>query len=126
MLMETAKPVPGAPAVVTAPKPAFDLAAALKSAAFSGIVTLGLGFPLLAYDTHPDITNALIVVPRWSWAILAALLVFAARFLGLLIGARPRAAKRPQQLRVPSRGESLLKANLVLVRAGGPHRLPAS
>ena len=113
MLMETAKPVPGAPTAAAVPRPAFDPVAALKSAAFSGVVTLGLGFPLLAYDTHPDISNALVVVPRWSWAIVAALLVFAARFLGLLLDARPRAAKRPQQLRVPSRGETALKANLV-------------
>ena len=113
MLMETAKPVPGAPTAAVTPTPAFDPVAALKSAAFSGVVTLGLGFPLLAYDTHPDISNALIVVPRWSWAIVAALVIFAARFLGLLLNARPRAARRPQQLRVPSRGETALKANLV-------------
>ena len=50
MLMETTKPVAAAPVA-----PAFDVAAALKSAAFSALVTLGLGFPLLAFDTHPDI-----------------------------------------------------------------------
>ena len=112
MLMDTKTPVPGAASTSTPAAPPFDAAAALKSAAFSAVVTLGLGFPLLAYDTHPDISNALIVVPRWSWAIWAAAIVFAGRFLGLLFGARPRAAKRPQQLRVPSRSESFLKANL--------------
>ncbi len=113
MLMDTKKPVPaGAPPAVAAAAPAFDLPSALKSAAFSGIVTLGLGVPLLAFDTHPDITNALIVLPRWTWAIGAALVVFALRFLGLLFNARPRPARRPQQLRVPGRAETTLKANL--------------
>ncbi len=107
MLMETTKPVAAAP--VSA---AFDVAAALKSAAFSALVTLGLGFPLLAFDTHPDISNTLVVLPRWSWAIWAAAIVFAVRFLGLLFNARPRAAKRPQQLRVPSRAETYFKSNL--------------
>ena len=106
MLMDTRKPVPAAaPPAAAVAAPAFDLPSALRSAAFSGLVTLGLGFPLLAFDTHPDITNALVVLPRWTWAIGAALIVSALRFLGLLFNARPRAAKRPQQLRVPGRAE---------------------
>ena len=112
MLMETAKPVPGVPAATAATTPAFDAASALKSAAFAGAVTLGLGFPLLAYDTHPDISNALVVVPRWSWALWAGAIVFLGRFLGLLFNARPRAARRPQELRVPSRSEAFVIANL--------------
>ena len=114
MLMEAKKPVAeampvSAPVVDT---PAFDPAAAFKSAAFAGIVTFGLGFPLLAFDTHPDISNVLVVTPRWTWAIVGALIVFAVRFLGLLVHARPRAARRPQQLRTPSRVEVVLKANI--------------
>ncbi len=112
MLMETKTPVPGAASTAAPPRPPFDAAAALKSAAVSGVVTLGLGFPLLAYDTHPDISNALVVLPRWSWALWAAVIVFAGRFLGLLFNARPRSAPRPQQLRVPSASESFVKANL--------------
>ncbi len=112
MLMETTKPVPAAPTLAATPVPAFDARAALKSAGFSALVTLGLGFPLLAYDTHPDISNSLVVVPRWSWALWAALIVFAGRFLGLMFNARPRAAKRPQQLRIEGRSESFVKANL--------------
>ncbi len=112
MLMETAKPVVAADAAPAPAAPAFDVAAALKSAAFSAVVTLGLGFPLLAFDTHPDISNTLVVLPRWSWAIWAAAFVFAIRFLGLLFKARPRAARRPQQLRVPSRAEGYAKTNL--------------
>jgi branched-chain amino acid transport system permease protein len=110
--METTKPVPGVPAAAAEPAGSFDALAALKSAAFSGAVTLGLGFPLLAYDTHPDISNALVVVPRWSWALWAAGLVSVARFLGLLFDARPRAARRPQRLRVPSRSETFVANNI--------------
>jgi len=112
MLMETTQPVVAADAPPVPAAPAFDMAAALRSAAFSGLVTLGLGFPLLAFDTHQDISNSLVVLPRWSWAIWAAAIVFAIRFLGLLFKARPRAARRPQQLRVPSRAEGYVKTNL--------------
>ena len=114
MLMDAKKPVAeSAPVPLRAiDPPRFDPIAALKSASFAGIVTLGLGFPLLAFDTHPDINNVLVVAPRWSWAIVGALIVFGARFLGLLFNARPRAARRPQQLREKSRAEILFVSNI--------------
>ncbi len=109
MRMDATKPV------VTGPvDPRFDIVAAVKSAGFAAVVTLGLSFPLLAFDTHTDFSNTLVVVPRWSWAIWAAVIVFAARFAGLLLRARPRSAQRPQQLRVPSRGETFFKTNISL------------
>ena len=114
MLMDAKKPVAeAAPAAApSADATSFDPAGAFRSAAFAGIVTLGLGFPLLAFDTHPDISNTLVVTPRWVWAVIGALIVFAARFLGLLVHARPRSARRPQQLRTPSRAEVLVKENI--------------
>ncbi len=110
MLVDSAKPIVAAvPA-----KPSFDVVAALKDAGFWAIVTLGLGFPLLAFDTHPDVSNTLIVVPRWHWVIVAAIVVFGARMLGLLLDARPKAAKRPQELRVPSKAETFFKTNIAI------------
>ena len=109
MLMDSTKPIAAGRV-----DPAFDVAAAFKSAAFAGLVTLGLSFPLLAFDTHPDISNTLVVVPRWSWSIVAALLVFGARLIGLLFNARPKAARRPQELRTPTRAETFFKTNISL------------
>ncbi len=110
MLIEAAKPR----AVDAAGRFSFDAAAALRNAGFWALVTLGLGFPLLAFDTHPDVSNTLIVEPRWRWMIVAAIAVFVARFLGLLFDARPRAAKRPQELRFPSRAETFVKTNVAV------------
>ena len=107
--MDSTKPI----AAVRA-DPGVDVAAAVKNAGFAALVTLGLSFPLLAFDTHPDVSNTLVVVPRWTWPIGAAVLVFAARLLGLLLHARPRAARRPQELRKPSATEKFLKTNLAL------------
>jgi branched-chain amino acid transport system permease protein len=71
----------------------FDVVAAVKDAGFAALVTLGLSIPILAYRTQEDISNHLIVVPRWSWPVVAAILVFIARILALAWRARPVAAR---------------------------------
>ena len=109
MLMDSTKPIAAGSVA-----PASEMPAALKSAAFAAVVTLGLSFPLLVFDTHPDISNVLVVVPRWSAPIIAAVLVFAARFLGLMLHARPKAARRPQELRKPSKAETYFKTNIAI------------
>ncbi len=109
MLMDSTKPIAAGRV-----EPAFDVAAAAKSAGFAALVTLGLSFPLLMFDTHPDISNTLVVVPRWNVSVGAAILVFLARFLGLAFNARPKAARRPQELRKPSSAETFFKTNLTI------------
>ncbi len=109
MLMESTKPLSTRKVA-----PAFDIAAAIKDAGFAALVTLGLSFPLLALDTHTDVSNALIVVPRWTWPIGATLIVFLARLLGLLLHARPKAARRPQELRKVSAAEKFFMTNVAL------------
>ncbi len=107
MPMQGAKPL----AAVGAP-PSFDVAAAAADAGRAALITLGLSIPLLAFDTHTDISNTLVVVPRWSWPAVACLLVLVARFAALFFRARPKAARRPQELRVPSPAEAFVKTNV--------------
>ncbi len=109
MLMESTKPVTAAKIV-----PAFNATAAVKDAGFWALVMLGLSFPLMAFDTHTDMSNTLVVVPRWSWSIIAAVLVFVARLLGLALHTRPKPARRPQELRKVSSTEKFFKTNLTL------------
>jgi len=89
-------------------------AAAARDAAFAGVVTLGLCFPIVALRAEQDMSNQLVLQQRWSWAIIAALLVFAARFgvvmirgqmaaraaaTGFPVAAPARAAKAPSRIR---------------------------
>lgn len=57
--------------------------AALKDAGLVGLVTFGLGFPILAYRTEQSISNQLIIEPRWGLAATVAALAFALRFVWL-------------------------------------------
>ena len=78
----------------------FDMAGAVKDAGFAALVTLGLSIPILAFRTEQDMSNHLIVVPRWSWPVVAAILVFVGRILSLFLRSRrtetpTRAARAP-------------------------------
>jgi branched-chain amino acid transport system permease protein len=78
-----------APAIAAAPaRPAalpasrFDVAAAVKDAALTALVTLGLCIPILAYRT--DQSGALLFhTPRWGLVALICALVFAGRIVQL-------------------------------------------
>ncbi|MCW6509354.1 high-affinity branched-chain amino acid ABC transporter permease LivM [Hyphomicrobiales bacterium BP6-180914] len=82
--------------------------AAVKDAGFAALVTLGLSFPILAFRTQEDISNHLIVVPRWSWPITAAILVFVGRFAAILFRSRPRATRAPTLPKAPSASATFL------------------
>ena len=84
----------------------FNVAAAAKDAGFAALVTVGLSIPILAYRTEQDISNHLIVVPRWSWPVIAAILVFCVRMLSLAWRARPRAAQADKVAQPRSRSTS--------------------
>ena len=65
-----------APAKKAAPT-TFDLTAALKDAAISALITLGLSIPILAYRTDQngaDIT----LTPRWGLVASVCAIIFAA------------------------------------------------
>ncbi len=76
-----------------------DLSRALVDAGFAALVTFGLSFPILALRTEQDMQNRLIVEPRWSWSVIAVMVVFCARLLaGLLSDWRARALAIPGAL----------------------------
>ena len=117
MQMQATKPVAAASATAVPATPGFDIAKAVKDAGFAALVTLGLSFPILAFGTRQDMSNALVVEPRWSWAIWAGVAVFVARFAAVSYRASAgglRQAARPQQLRTPSRAENFFKTYLAM------------
>ena len=72
-----------------APRPtiARTVAAAGRDALFTALVALGLSIPILALRTEQNISNELILQPRWRYVVVAVLVAFAARFLYLLAAA---------------------------------------
>ena len=112
MQMEAVKPV----AASSVPA-GMDWTAAVKDAGFAALVTLGLSIPILAFGTYQDISNALVVSPRWTWPLTACAAVFAARMVGITYRAYVgglRSAARPQELRKESRAERFFKTYLAL------------
>jgi branched-chain amino acid transport system permease protein len=86
----------------------FDAVAALRDAGFAALITFCLSIPILAYRTQEDISNHLIVVPRWSWPIGAAILVFLARLAAIAWRSRPGSARAAPVARAPSKTGTFL------------------
>jgi branched-chain amino acid transport system permease protein len=109
---------PAAAALAEAPAaPGFNLLAALKDSGFAALVTLGLSIPILAFGTHTNMSNELVVEPRWSLAIGACIAVFAARMIGIVYWtsvASVRAAAPPRVVREPSSTGKFIKTYLSL------------
>jgi branched-chain amino acid transport system permease protein len=82
-----------APAKSTA-RPAFDIGAALKDAALTALITLGLAFPILAYRTDQSGAD-LFLTSRWGLVAIICAIAFAGR-LGL------RAFRAGQEARATS------------------------
>ena len=82
MAMDAAEPRPMAPAKAPA-----KIAAALKDALGAALLALGLAVPILALRTEQNMSNELILQPRWGYVAIAVALAFAARLL-YLAGAR--------------------------------------
>lgn len=71
--------------------------AALKKAAFAALVTFGLCFPIVALRTEVDISNNLVLVPRWHLVAAFVGIAFVGRFLLAVLPARqktPRIASK--------------------------------
>lgn len=59
---------------------------ALKDATLLSLLTLGLSFPLVAFNTRQDLTRGLVLEPRWDLVATACAIVFLARFVWTLFG----------------------------------------
>ncbi|WP_046868358.1 high-affinity branched-chain amino acid ABC transporter permease LivM [Microvirga massiliensis] len=59
-------------------RPTFDLAAAVKHAALTALLTLGLSFPIIAYRTDQSGAD-LFLTPRWGLVALFCAIAFAGR-----------------------------------------------
>jgi branched-chain amino acid transport system permease protein len=70
------------------------LIAALKDASGAGLLAFGLSVPILAIRTEQNISNELVLQPRWSYVAVAVALAFGARLLYLLASALPRRPRR--------------------------------
>jgi branched-chain amino acid transport system permease protein len=84
MAMDAAEPRPMASAWAPA-----KIAAALKDALGTALLALGLAVPILALRTEQNMSNELILQPRWRYVAIAVLLAFAARFLYLVAPSLP-------------------------------------
>ncbi len=102
------------------------LIAALKDATGTALLALGLSVPILALRTEQNISNELILQPRWRYVAVAVLLAFAARLLYLLAPALPRRARRPSAATrtraMPLVGLALLLSYPLIALAGGTTR----
>lgn len=72
--------------------PAISWPEALKKSAFAALITLGLCFPVVAFRTEVDISNRLILLPRWGLVLIFVATAFFGRLL-LAIVAERRAGK---------------------------------
>jgi branched-chain amino acid transport system permease protein len=104
-----------ADAAVPPPLATAKLAAALKDALGTALLALGLAVPILALRTEQNISNELVLLPRWHYVAILVALAFAARFLYLVAparGPRRRTFTAPQGL---ARGLSLALLVLLLL-----------
>ena len=63
------------------PKTHSGFIAALRDAAFVGLITAGLCFPLIALRAEADMDNHLVLQQRWSWLVSATIAMAASRFI---------------------------------------------
>src|SRR4029434_6035295 len=94
------------------------LAKAVTDALGTAALALGLAVPILALRTEQNISNELILQPRWGYAGIAVLLAFSARFLYLLPAALPKLRKTPRAAAGPGiMGRAISITGLVLLLA---------
>jgi branched-chain amino acid transport system permease protein len=86
-------------AVEHRPKATSKVAAALKDALGTALLALGLAVPILALRTEQDMSNELVLQPRWTYVAIAVLAAFAARLLYLMA---PRISFKRRSLSAPA------------------------
>ena len=107
-------------AVDAAPEPrstASRLFAALKDALGTALLALGLSVPILALRTEQNISNELILQPRWGYVAIAVSLAFAARLIYLLAPSLPSLRRPRAATGIPRRaiGRALSVAGLIVL-----------
>src|SRR5262245_35923922 len=65
------------------------IAGALLDASGTGLLALGLSFPILALRTDQNMSNQLVLGQRWGYVAIAVALAFGARLAYLLAPSRP-------------------------------------
>jgi len=91
--------------------------AALKDALGTALLALGLAVPILALRTEQNISNELILQPRWGYVAIAVLIAFGARLLYLLTPALPRLRKAPRASGPSVMGRAISVTGLILLLA---------
>jgi branched-chain amino acid transport system permease protein len=101
---------------VTGAHPPIAFAAAVKDALISALLALGLAVPILALRTEQNMSNELVLQPRWNYVAIAVLATFALRLLYLLVaaGAAPRGQRTAARIAAP-KGAARVIAGLGLV-----------
>jgi branched-chain amino acid transport system permease protein len=98
---------------VQAPKArAGGFAAAVRDALGTGLLALGLSFPILALRTEQNMANQLVLDQRWGYMGIAFAVAFAARLAYLLAPARGKPRTRP--LAAESEAKARLKRMLIM------------
>jgi branched-chain amino acid transport system permease protein len=87
--------MPGAPAELPSSS-ARPILAAFKEALGAALLAFGLSVPILALRTEQDISNQLVLRPRWDYVVVAVLAAFLGRLL-YLAAAAANARRPPRQ-----------------------------
>ena len=109
MAVDATEPHPVAPT---------KIAAAFKDALGAALLALGLAVPILALRTEQNMSNELILQPRWGYVAVAVGLAFAARLLYLLAPALP--ARRRRIISAPRGFGRALPIGLLIVLLAYP------
>ena len=72
---------------VSAPTTSLDWPKALRDAGLLALFTFGLSFPILSFRTRQDLTQGLVLDPRWELVATAVAIAFFARLGWLVFGA---------------------------------------
>lgn len=83
-----------------------DMRAALKSALIASLIMLGLCFPILAYRTETDFSNALILRSQWGFVFSLVAATFVLRFILTLLLSLRREQKPVRQTQEKDRSRS--------------------
>jgi branched-chain amino acid transport system permease protein len=84
-----------------APQVATNYLKALKEAGFAALVTFGLCIPIVAFITRQDISNKLVLDPRWDTVFWACVIVFIGRF-AINVRQQQKEAGAPPMVTLPS------------------------
>ncbi len=84
-----------------APQMATNYLKALKEAGFAALVTFGLCIPIVAFITRQDISNKLVLDPRWDTVFWACVIVFIGRF-AISVRQQQKEAGAPPMVSLPS------------------------